>query len=113
MSKIINCSDDIWQKHDFSSPSSVRKRVLDHEPVISQTRALPLNKGLESVNSEMQPFFQMVQDLLPKSPWRPDHLLNAVAVKSLAVVVVDVKLLGVHKKSLAVFSISYKVVSGC
>ena len=50
--------------------------MLDHEPVISQTRALPLIKGIESGNSEMQ----MVQDLLPKSPCRPCGLLKATTV---------------------------------
>ena len=55
----------ILQKTGFLSPPSVRKHVPGQEPVISQTCVIPLIKGLESGNTEMQTFSQMVQDLLP------------------------------------------------
>ena len=51
-----------------TSPPSVRKHIPDQEPVISRTPAIPLIKGLELGNTEMQTFFQMVQDLLPEIP---------------------------------------------
>ena len=65
---------------DFSSPPSVRKNILDQEPVISQTHAIPLIRGLESGNSEIQTFLKMVQDLLPKSPLGHARLVYAGTV---------------------------------